>query len=346
MKTVLILGGTRNLGHVTACALRREGYIVTVLNRGLTPDELPADVERLHAARGDADAIRTAIAGRRWDVVVDTTSYTGADARELVDVVASKCGRVIFISTGQVYLVRDGVRAPFSEPDYEGPLIPAPPVGTADHDNWLYGVNKRDAEEVLRSAASDTQPIVSLRLPMIASERDHYGRIQGYIARVIDGGPIVVPAEGSLPIRHVYVEDVARIIRALCTDDRAGFSALNISTTISISLDKFFEILASTLRTAPEIVRVERKRLESAGLIPTCSPYSGKWMSELDSSRSLDLIHAAGLTYTGVADYVARIAADYFSRWIPNGLVPPGYERRAEELDFAKKVPVKSVTSS
>ena len=41
MAEILILGGTRNLGHVTALALLEAGHNVTVMNRGITPDELP-----------------------------------------------------------------------------------------------------------------------------------------------------------------------------------------------------------------------------------------------------------------------------------------------------------------
>lgn len=39
---VLVIGGTRNIGHFLVQALVERGDHVVVLNRGLTRDELPA----------------------------------------------------------------------------------------------------------------------------------------------------------------------------------------------------------------------------------------------------------------------------------------------------------------
>ena len=335
MARILILGGTRNLGHVSALALLHAGHDVTVLNRGITPDELPGEVERLHAAREDHERIQGLIKNRMWDVVVDTTSYTRPDASSVCELFRDRVGKVLFISTGQVYLVRTHVRAPFKESDYDGPIMGEPTSPGGDHDNWLYGVNKREAEEVFRDEASRGLPVVSLRLPMIASDRDHYARIQGYIARIQDGGPIVVPSDPPLPIRHVYVEDAAKVIALLSVAPRLGFSSLNISYGESISLGRFLEILAREVGRNPEVIEIERERLVARDLLPACSPYSGKWMSELENTESLRAF--PGLTYTPPASYVSSIVADYERRWKNSHLAIPGYTRRSEELALAKK---------
>jgi nucleoside-diphosphate-sugar epimerase len=330
MAKVLILGGTRNLGHVTAIALLRAGHAVTVLNRGVTPDDLPPDVERIRGSRGDTEGLLAAVRGSTWDVVIDTTSFTGEEAAELLQVFDGKCGRIIFVSTGQVYLVRENVTPPFSESDFAGPVTKVPSAGTSDYDNWLYGINKRNAEEKLVRAARSDFPVVALRLPMIASERDHYGRIQAYLVRALDGGPLVIPGTGNLPIRHVYVGDVARLINQLCTDQRSGYSAYNISCTQSITLFDFFDLLRNHVPV--RVIPIERRTLEAEQLIPACSPYSGRWMSELDSSLSVRALAAA---YTAPAEYVSRIAEDYFDRWRKKGIPVPGYEKRASELRLA-----------
>lgn len=332
MARVLILGGTRNLGHVTAVALLNAGHTVTVLNRGLTRDELPGDVERLHAAREDVSGVSQLVKDRSWDAVVDTTSYAGSDAATVHAIFAERCARMVFISTGQVYLVRGNVRAPFKESDYDGPLIPAPEVGTDDHLNWLYGIEKRSAEDQYRKAARSSS-VVILRFPMIASERDHYGRIQGYIARIEDGGPILVPDDAHLPIRHVYVEDAAEVITGLCADTKVGFGEYNISFGQSISLPEFLQLLGSELGEQVEVVPVARKELNSRGLLPACSPYSGTWMSELDNGAS---VRDLSIRYRGPADYVPPILEDYHARWEKKGIAPPGYEQRPRELDLAR----------
>jgi hypothetical protein len=36
----------------------------------------------------------------------------------------------------------------------------------------------------------------------------------------------------------------------------------------------------------PHIIRVKRSELEANGFLPDCSPFSDRWMSELDNTRS------------------------------------------------------------
>ena len=52
LMNVLVLGGTQFVGRHIAETLLAAGHAVSIFTRGLTPDELPAEVERL---RGDRD---------------------------------------------------------------------------------------------------------------------------------------------------------------------------------------------------------------------------------------------------------------------------------------------------
>jgi nucleoside-diphosphate-sugar epimerase len=336
--SALILGGTGDIGHFSALALLEAGHRVTVLNRGLTPDDLPPGVERLRADRADADALREALAGRDFDLALDTTTYTGDDARQVSELFAGRIGRYIFVSSGQVYLVRQGAARPFREEDYPGPLISPPPNDSPDYESWLYGVDKRGAEDAFAVAwIAHRFPVTTLRLPMVASERDRRGRVQAYVARILDGGPLLIPAERGLPLRHVYVRDLADLVVRL-TDSGHGINrAYNVSWVDSTQLEAFITLLASLMNRPVRIVRVPRVELESGGLLPDCSPFSGKWMSELDPSRSLRELEA-GAIHTKPEEYLLRIAADYEERWLPRGLLPLGYERRAQEIGFAEAV--------
>jgi 2'-hydroxyisoflavone reductase len=67
---ILILGGTQFLGRHTVDAALARGHDVTLFNRGQTRPELFPNVEKL---RGDRDGDLTAIAGRAFDAVVDTS---------------------------------------------------------------------------------------------------------------------------------------------------------------------------------------------------------------------------------------------------------------------------------
>ena len=336
MSAILILGGTRNLGHVTALALLQAGHDVTILNRGQTRDELPRDVERLRADRSDTNQLRAAIGQRSFDLIFDATTYTGADARQAIDVFSGRAGRYVFVSSGQVYLVRENLTRPFRESDYPGPVLAEPPRDSADYPSWLYGADKRDAEDAFMAARSESGfPVNTLRLPMVASERDHYGRIQGYAARILDGGPLLLPEGEGLPLRHVYVVDVARLVVGLAASDAGSGRDYNISYGSSMNLSRFIALLAAAAGRTPDILTVDRGKLVERGLLPNCSPFSGRWMSELDNTQSLAHLSAAGISYTAPEDYLPKLLEDFTTRWALNSMMPEGYSQRSEEVKFA-----------
>ena len=332
MARTLILGGTRNLGHVAAEALFEAGHDVAILNRGQTPDDLPPGITRIRADRNDDEGMRAALHSRSFDLVLDNTTYTERDARQVVDLLDGNVGRYVFISSGQVYLVRENIERPFREEAYEGAVMPEPARQSSDYPSWLYGIDKRLAEQVIEDARERTGfPFTTLRLPMVASERDHYGRIQGYIARLTDGAPLLIPDGKGLPLRHVYVNDVARLVTGLVESKEGVGQAYNISYGSSVTHDEFLGMLAEAAEAEPQIMKVERKKLEQAGLLPDCSPFSGRWMSELDNAHSLKTF---SLEYSAPATYLPSIVADYRSRWAQLGLVPDSYRQRKAEIDF------------
>lgn len=337
MADILLLGGTRNLGHVTALELFNRGHNVAILNRGHTRDELPKGIERLRADRSNSLQVRDAVRGRSFDLILDATTYTGADSAQAIQIFSGRAGRYVFVSSGQVYLVREGLSRPFREGDYAGPVMPEPARDSADHPSWLYGADKRDAEDAFMAARTEADfPVTTLRLPMVASERDHYGRIQGYAARLLDGGPLLIPEGEGLPLRHVYVGDVANLITGLA-ETKAGMGGdYNISFGESMKLDRFIELIAAAAGASPQIVHADRSTLEARGLLPHCSPFSGRWMSELDNSKSLAELSTAGIRYTTPEIYLPRIVRDFKTRWKSGGLEPDGYGQRAEEIAFAR----------
>jgi len=333
MPKILILGGSRNLGHIIAVHLLESGHTVSVLNRGVTPDELPPEIERIRGTRGDESFAR-ATRGRRFDLVLDMTTYNSVDAREAVETFRDCSSRYVFVSSGQVYLVRTDAARPFVEESYEGAVMTAPPRDRkSDYESWEYGVDKRGAEEVFEAAWANEQfPVTTLRLPMVASPRDHYGRIQGYFARLDDGLPILVPDEKGLPIRHVYAPDVARLVEGLVHSSAGLGKAYNVSQDRSLDLGEYFELLREVTGITPNVVRVARSELDEMQLLPDCSSFSGTWMSELDASRAKRELLPSEFRFTDPAEYLPALLDDYRDRWISRGQIPATYQQRDREV--------------
>jgi nucleoside-diphosphate-sugar epimerase len=326
---ILIIGGTRNVGFFLIHELLQAGHHVTMLNRGLTPDELPNEVERIRCNRTDPGQLKQALNGRSFDAVIDMVLYTGAEAQSVIETLPGQIGHYIFISTGQVYLVREDARRPFKETDYAGRLIPAPKPNTYGYEEWLYGTEKRDAEDVL-AAAWETQqfPYTSLRTPMIISERDPFQRLYNYVLRIKDGGPILAPETPNYPLRHVYAGDIVQAVIQLINTGKGKGQVYNISDDKTYSLEKYLKILGSMLEREPHIVRMKWSKLYKSGFLPDCSPFSDRWMSELDNTRSKQEL---GLTYTPVRTYLEQMI-QHFQANPPDK--PASYLRRTSEKNF------------
>ena len=327
---ILIIGGTRNVGHFLTLELLTKGHRVTVFNRGKTPDELPPVVQRLQGDRSDPNAISEALAGRRFDVVVDMALYNATDAKVITELLDGRTGRYLFLSTGQVYLVREEPPRPFIETATQTPLLPAPLPGTRDNDEWLYGVNKSQAEATLMEAWQTRRfPVTILRLPMVNSERDHFHRVHGYLLRIRDGGPILLPTGKHLRLRHVYAADVVQAIIRVIQTGRGKGRAYNISQDETVTLDDFLLLLAAIAGHPLKLKYIDRAVLENLQLLPDCSPFSDPWMSELDNQRSrLEL----GMQYTPLAVYLEKLVRHYGASQHP---LPDGYRRRTQEIRLA-----------
>ena len=82
---VLVPGGSVFVGKHLVDQLVEAGHEVAVLNRGVTPTELPKGVTRLVADRTDLGQLRAAMAGRDWDAVFDVSGFVRAAGGSDID---------------------------------------------------------------------------------------------------------------------------------------------------------------------------------------------------------------------------------------------------------------------
>lgn len=331
-KKILIIGGTRNMGYYLAKQLAESGADLTLLNRGLTQDDLPRSIHRLHADRTDSKQMRRALLAKRFDIVVDFVMFRQEEAETAIDIFRDNVERYIVISSGQVYLVREDLERPFHEDDYEGPVMDAPSQNSYAYEEWLYGVQKREAEDHFRREWRRSKfPYTSLRLPMVNSVRDQFHRLYNYFLRLRDGGVLLVPDKPNFALNHIYALDVVSVIRRIIKTGEGKGEAYNIAQDEHLSLDEFLSLMASIMQVDLRLLRVKREELEANGFLPDCSPFSERWMSALDNRRSKEIL---GIRYTPLAEYLETLVRHYQSQVIAPPLT---FRRRRAELSFAEQ---------
>ena len=327
---VLLIGGNRFLGHELALRLRAASHAVTLFNRGTLADALSDRVERLRGDRTSADFERV-LGGRRFDAVVDFAAFDGDDGRRAAALFQGQVGHYVAISTGQVYLVRQGCPRPARETDYDGPLIDEPQT-QYDRGQWTYGVKKRALEDELRAAWEQRRfPATRLRIPMVNGERDHFRRIERYLWRMLDGGPILLPGGGARVTRHVYSGAVVKAILGLLGREASFGRAYNLAQDETPSLRELLATLARLVGAPAPLVEIDAESVRKAGLDPlVLSPFGGEWMSFVDPSLAKAEL---GFRHEPLASYLDKIVTSFLAH--PPADPPPGYEKRADELRLA-----------
>lgn len=284
---VLVIGGTRFVGPRLVRSLLERGHAVTTFNRGRTPDSLPDDIERLHGDRADPAQLARALAGRSFDACVDTIAMRGSDTASAIEALDGRVGHYVHFSTGQVYLVREDCPSPAREEDSDGALVSSPARDARDADEWSYGVEKRQCEDLLEEAWSARGfPATRLRLTMVHGEDDPQGRIRAYVQRLQGGGPLLVPIEPSPPIRPIHASAVVETVLGIVEDGLGKGAAYNLAQGEAWTHDELVTRIAGMLGTGVELVPLPREELLAAGVYPACAPLSKPWMSVLDPGRA------------------------------------------------------------
>jgi len=336
---VLVIGGSRFVGYLLVWRLLAGRHRVTLLNRGTIPDPFGDRVARVTGDRRDPSVVR-AVATRRFDAVVDFAAFVPGDVEQVVAAFGGKIAHYVFVSTGQVYLVLDRVPRPAREQDYAG-VVSARPVDPLDVPGWEYGVGKRGCEDLLAAAWAEARfPSTRFRIPVVHGERDYLRRIESYLWRLLDGGPLLLTPGSDRRMRHVYGAAVAAAIARNHGNVACLGRAYNLSQREDFSLRELVGILAGLLgaHEPGPLVDVSDDDLASAGLsADDVSPLSDARMSFLDPGLAEAEL---GFTHEPPASYLPKIVSSFLAH--PPESPPPSYARRDEELALARSVMARS----
>lgn len=222
--SILILGGTGHLGPHIVDAARARGHQITLFNRGKTRPGLYPDLEKLH---GDRDGKLDALAGRKWDAVVDTSGYVPRLVKASAELLAPNVGQYVFISSVSVYAREDQPGA-----DETAPLATmADPSSEEILAN--YGALKARCEQAAEAALPGRT--TNIRPGLIIGPGDMTGRFTHWPTRIADGGEVLAPGDGSTPTQYIDGRDLGAFIVKVIEDRTVGiFNALGPAQRITM----------------------------------------------------------------------------------------------------------------
>jgi nucleoside-diphosphate-sugar epimerase len=215
------LGGSSFVGGRLVRHLLHSEHQVSVLNRGRAGAP-PAGVTQLTADRRDAESMRSALSGQRWDAVFDVSGYImatdAANFTALLDIVTDRAGRYIFVSSVMAY-------APSGFfPWYEdAPVRDEPPT--------TYGGFKVFAEQALmeRHRSGSFEATVARPAAIYGPENNIYDMEAAMFLRLRRGLPVLLPHDGLVVTSYGHVDELAAALLTMATSPSSSGELFNIT---------------------------------------------------------------------------------------------------------------------
>ncbi len=308
---LLILGGTLYLGRHTVNAALARGHEVTLFNRGRTNADLFPEVERL---RGDRDGDLRALAGRRWDAVIDPSGYLPRVVRAGCELLRDAVQHYTFISSINAYA--DSTKPGLTEDDA---LAELPEGSPEEIDGKTYGPYKVLSEREVLAAFPGRSAVVRAGLiygPYDATDRSGYWPL-----RIAEGGDVLAPGRAGRPLQLIDVRDLAEWLVHLGESRTSGvFNGTGPETPLTMEgyLETCREVAGGKARFiwVDEAFLLEQK-VGPYSEMPLWVPEQYHAFEDVNVSRAVGV----GLRYRRLTDTVRDTLA--WARTVPQETVDP-----------------------
>ncbi|HEY8559315.1 MAG TPA: NAD-dependent epimerase/dehydratase family protein [Pyrinomonadaceae bacterium] len=223
---ILIIGGTKFLGRHLIDAALKNNHEVTLFNRGrkYLDDALEA-VEQIH---GDRNADLEKLAGRNWDVCIDTCGYLPQSVKASAEFLREAVDQYIFVSSISAY--KDFAEADFDETaplaeltaEQRERLARIDPRGelTGPVLGDMYGALKALCERAAENAMPGRTLIV--RPGLIVGEYDWTDRFTYWVVRAARGGEVLAPGNPERSVQFIDARDLAGWMIEMAEKNRTG----------------------------------------------------------------------------------------------------------------------------
>lgn len=277
----LLIGGSGFIGPHVARSLIAQGHQVAVFHRGQAKTAVPGTEQIL----GDRQSLANSVGEfRRFapDVVVDFILSSERQARDLMNAMRGIAGRIVALSSGDVYRAAAILHGLETGPLQPVPLTeeselrtcrhPYPPEAIAKLRGifaWLdEDYDKIPAEEQVMGDAQ--LPGTVLRLPMIYGPGDPLHRLYPILKRIDDGRPAILMQEEAAQWRgpRGYVENVAAAIALASISPQAAGRIYNVAETQSFSDQEWAQQVGCAAGWNGEVLAIPREQTPAHLQIP------------------------------------------------------------------------------
>ncbi len=256
---VLFIGGTGLISSASTHLAVERGIDLFLLNRGNDPDRARGATTILADARDEAAANR-ALAGHRFDAVVDWVAFTPEDIERDLRLFADRTDQFVFISSASAYLKPLGDWIIREDTPLANPF-------------WDYSRNKIACEErLMRAYRDDGFPVTIVRPSLTYGDSQIPLCVNSWqmpytaVARMRAGKPVIVPGDGTSLWTITHNSDFAVGLVGLLGRRAAIGHAFNIMSDEVLTWDQIYRQTAAAAGVEPVIVHI------ASDFIAACLP--------------------------------------------------------------------------
>ncbi len=269
MLRVLVIGGTRFIGLHTIRALVAAGCEVAVFHRGTTETAGLPHVQHLHGDRRDLLSSVRDFERFAPDVVLDMIPLTRADAVDTMLAFTGLAGRLVAISSQDVYLAYDILRNRADEPPVPQPMTEDAPLRTQLYpyrdlfppDNRMFTYDKIPVEQTYLGEVG--LPGTILRLPAVYGPDDYQHRLFPYLKRMVDGRRWILLDEQASQWRwsRIYVQNAAEAIAMAVVSDAASGRTYNVAAPQARTETEWVKAIGASFGWSGEVVTLPTEQV-------------------------------------------------------------------------------------
>jgi nucleoside-diphosphate-sugar epimerase len=277
---ILLIGGSGFIGQFTAQQLQQSGHHVTIFHRGKT--SAPQGAEEITGDRQLLQDHQPEFRQQKFDVVVDFILSSGRQAQQLMDTFRGITGRVVGLSSMDVYRAwgvfynaePGGLQElPLTEDSELRTSRNTYPPEALKRARSVYGWidEEYDKIPVEQAVLSDPKlPGTVLRLPMIYGPGDPVHRFHPVLKRIDDGRKQIIFADDVAPLRtpRGYVEDVAAAVALAAASPQAAGRIYNVCETDFFGELDWARKIASATNWQGEFIVLPHDRTPKHLLLP------------------------------------------------------------------------------
>jgi len=291
---ILLLGGTKFLGRYLVQSALERGHAVTMFNRG----NWPSPFDEVEWIQGDRDGGLSALAGRRWDAVIDTCGYVPRVVAASVEQLRDQADHYTFISSISVYDAFEKIG-----------MDESAPIGKLEDEKIeeVTGASYGPLKALCERAAEEKMPgkVLVIRPGLIVGPHDPTDRFTYWPHRIAQGGEVLVPDDLEQPVQYIDVRDLAAWTISIVESRNTGvYHATGPENTLSFG--QFLEACRSTLNPDVRLQKVPESFLQQENVsywmdMPLWIPDDMPGFVSVDCGKAI----AAGLTFRSAATTIA-----------------------------------------